>query len=133
MPRKQRKLNQAGFSIVEVVVMLFIIGVMLLLFQTTSNTVILNRYGRYKEIALRAADQKVQTMRTTVFASIPATGSFTDSQIESLPNGAGTITVTDEDETLKHVVVTITWRNPKGTGNQQIQLDTYISRGGLGQ
>ncbi len=133
MAKNQTKLKQAGFSIIEVVITLFIIGVTLILYQAASHTIILNRYGRYKEVALRIADQKIQTMRTTAFPSLPTTGTFNDPLLSALPQGAGSITVTNENARLKRVSVLVTWRNPQGTGTQQVKLDTFITQGGLGQ
>ena len=124
---------QIGFSVIEVLITLFMIAVSLILFQATANAIVLNKYGRYKEIALRIADKKIETVRTTAFASIPASGSFADAQLSSLPNGQATITTTDLTATLKDVVVTVTWTKPSGSGTQQVQLETYISSGGLGQ
>ncbi len=133
MLTNRKKITQSGLSIVEVIITLFIIGVMLILFQATSNTVILNRYGRYKEIALRIADQKIQNMRLTAFTALPLSGTFSDPLLASIPQGAGTIMVTDENARLKRVVVVVKWKSPKGTGTQQVELDTFIAQGGLGQ
>lgn len=104
-----------------------------MLFQATANSVVLNKYGRYREIALRIADQKIQTVRTAPFASIPTTGTFNDPLLSSLPNGQATITTTDLEDNLKDVAVVITWTNPANNGTQQVQLQTYIYQGGLGQ
>jgi prepilin-type N-terminal cleavage/methylation domain-containing protein len=131
--KKQTKLNQAGFSVIEVLITLFIIGVTLILYQTASRSIILNRYGRYREVALRIADQKIQTLRTTPFASLPSSGPFSDPQLGIIPQGTGTVTLTDENSRLKRVTVLVTWRNPQGTGIDRVQLDTYITQGGLGQ
>lgn len=131
---KQRKPNQRGLSIIEVVITLFIIGVTLLLYQTTSRTVVLNRFNRYKEIGLRIADAKVQGIRTVPFASIPSSGAFNDPLMSSIPGGSGTITVTDENQRLKRVEVTVSWQNPQqGSATQQVQLTTFVAQGGLGQ
>lgn len=133
MSQNQNKSRQAGLSIVEVVITLFIIGVTLILYQATSRTVILNRFSRYKEIGLRIADQQVQTLRTTAFASLPASGTFTSPLLSSLPQGTATMTLTDENVRLKRVIVTVSWKNPQGPGMQQVQLATFIAQGGLGQ
>ncbi len=133
MRRHTNKTNQTGFTLIEVLVTILLIGVTLVIYHGTSQSVVLNKWSRYKEIALRIADQKVQTLRTTSYSSIPASGTFTDPLISSLPDGAGTITVTDLNTKTKDVVVTVTWSNPQGTGTQQVQLETYITQGGLGQ
>lgn len=125
--------SQKGFTIIEIVITLFMIGVTLVLFQATANSVVLNKYGRYREIALRIADNQMQTIRTTAFASIPPSGNFVDSGLASIPNGLGTLTVTDVSSTLKIVTVTVTWTKPGVPGNQMVELETYVYSGGLGQ
>jgi prepilin-type N-terminal cleavage/methylation domain-containing protein len=130
---KIQKKSQSGFTVIEVLITLFMIGVTVMLFQATANAVVLNKYGRFREIALRIADKKLQTVRTTAFASIPATGTFSDSLLSTIPNGQATITTTDINSNLKDVMVTITWRRPDNSSTQQVQLQTYIYRGGLGQ
>lgn len=127
------QLNQSGFSIIEVLITLFMVGVTLLLFQATANAIILNRYARYREVALRIADKEIQTLRTTPFASLPASGSFADSLMSTIPSGQGSLTITDLNSSLKNVTVTVTWKNPRGNTSQRLQLQTYISKGGLGQ
>lgn len=133
MSLKTQKKSQSGFTVIEVLITLFMIGVTVMLFQATANSVVLNKYGRYREIALRIADKKIQTTRTTAFASIPATGSFTDSALSTLPNGQATMTTTDINDNLKDVRIVITWLRPDNSSTQQVQLQTYIYRGGLGQ
>lgn len=125
--------NQSGFSIVEVVLTLFIIGVTLLLFQMVSNTVVLNKYNRYKEIALRIAENEVQVLRTTNYANLPSSGSFSDSLLSTIPQGTGTITISQIDTGFSQATVTVTWRNPTSTSNQQIVLSTYLWQYGLGK
>ena len=117
----------------EIVVTIFLISVTLALFYSTANSIILNRYGRYKEIALRIADKQVQTLRTTEFGFLPTSGSFTDPMMTSLPSGQGSMTITEVNPSLKEVTVEVSWRGPDGTQTQEVSLHTYITYGGLGQ
>jgi hypothetical protein len=75
----------------------------------------------------------IRKCRSTAFGSIPASGTFTDPRISELPNGVGTITVTDLNTKTKDVIVTVSWENPGSEGTQTVQLETYITQGGLGQ
>lgn len=130
---RQNTQKQNGFGILEVVITLFIIGVTLLLFAVVSNSVVLNKYNRYKEIALRIAEHELQELRTTPYANLPASGSITNTQLSSLPQGSGTMTITEEEDGLSQATITITWRNPSATADQQLTLSTYIWQGGLGK
>ncbi len=124
---------QNGFTLIEVLVTVFLIGVSLVLYEATSKTVVTNRMNRYRESALRIADKKMQSLRTTSFASLPSTGSFTDSQMSEIPNGAGNITVTDLNSKTKDVKVTVTYLNQQTNQTQSVDLETYITQGGIGQ
>ncbi len=130
---KKLKSIQSGFGVIEVVITMFLIGASLLLFQSTANSLVLNKFGRYREVALRIADQKMQIMRTIAFVNLPASGSFADPRLSSIPGGQANLTVTDINNLLKDVVVTVSWDNPQGTGREQVQLETYITLGGIGQ
>ena len=112
---------------------MFLIGATLVIYHATSQTVLVNRWSRYKEIALRIADQKVQNLRTTAYGSLPTTGTFSDPLLSSIPGGVGTITMTALNSKTKDVKVTVTWDDPQGTGTRQVELETYITQGGLGQ
>lgn len=125
--------KENGFGILEVVITLFIIGVTLLLFAVVSNSVVLNKYNRYKEIALRIAEHELQELRTTPYANLPASGSVTNTQLSTIPQGAGTIAISEVSTGLSQATVTITWRNPSSSGNQQVVLSTYLWQGGLGK
>jgi prepilin-type N-terminal cleavage/methylation domain-containing protein len=130
--KNYQKAAQAGFTLIEVLVTILMIGATLVIYQATSQTVVINRGSRYKEVALRIADQEIQNLRIAGYSGVPATGTFSDSQLATLPSGAGNLTVTDLNAKTKDVVVTVSWTNPQGT-SAQIQLETYITQGGLGQ
>lgn len=131
LPQKLK--NQQGFGILEVVVTLFIIGVTLLMFAIVSNAILLNKYNRYKEIALRIAEHELQVLRTTPYASLPASGSLSNSQLSSIPQGSANVSITEVSTGLSQATVTVSWRNPSGTADQQLSLSTYVWQGGLGK
>lgn len=130
---KRKQQNQLGFSIIEVVITLFMIGITLVLFQVTSNSVVINKYNRFKEVALRVAENELQSLRTTPYGSLPSSGSFTNSQLSSIPNGAGQINITELSDGFAEATVTVTWENPSASGTQQVELSTYLWQGGLGK
>lgn len=131
--QNQSKKTQSGFTLIEVIITMALIVATLVVYNVTSKMVLVNRSDRYKEIALRIADQKMQNLRTTAFSSLPSSGSFSDTLLSSLPGGSGNMTLTTLNAKTKDVVVTVTWNNPTGTGTQQVQLQTYITEGGIGQ
>lgn len=122
----------AGFSLVEGVVTLALIGLFLIIFQASARTVVLNRGSKYQETALRIANSKLQTMRTTAYSSLPTSGTFSDPLLSSLPSGTATLTMTDYNAKTKQADVVVSWRNPTGV-TVHVQLTTLITQGGLGQ
>lgn len=131
--KKNIESTQTGFSIIEVLVTLFIIGITLLLFAVVSNAIVLNKYNRYKEIALRVAETKLAELRTTPHGNLPTSGTFSNSQVEKLPQGNAAMAFTEVATGLTQATVTVTWQNTQNTGTQEISLSTYISQFGLGK
>jgi prepilin-type N-terminal cleavage/methylation domain-containing protein len=125
------KLRQKGFSLIEVVISIFIIGVVLVIYSVSSNSVVLNRNSKRQELALRIATSKIEELRNTAYASLPSTGSFANSLLSNLPNGQASITVSSYNATTKQVIVTVTWSEPNNPNTRQVELTTLINQGGL--
>lgn len=125
--------NQDGFTIIEVLLTVFLIGVTVAIYQVTSQALLVNLLNRHKEVALRIADQKMQNLRATDYASLPATGSFSDPLLSSLNNGTGTVTVANVNAQTKRITVAVSWVNSKNNTNQKVELETFMTDGGLGQ
>ncbi len=129
----QTKNRQSGFTLVEIVITVFIIGVMLMLYQVAGNATRHNQTSGYKEMALRIAHKEIQNIRTTPFATIPTSGAIINPSLDSLPQSSAYLTRTDIEEGLVSIQVEVFWINPGETAQQNLSLTTYISQGGLGQ
>lgn len=125
--------QQSGFSILEVLISLLIIGAGLVIYTASTNSVILNKNTRHSEIALRIAATKIDSLRTTPFASLPGSGSFTDPSLASLPNGQANLTVSDFNAKTKEITVVVSWLEPGSNPSHSVSLNTLITQGGLGQ
>lgn len=125
--------KQSGFTIIEVVVTLLIIGVTLLLYTVISNSITLNKYNRYKEVALRVAETSLQDLRTIDYNSLPASGPFTNAQIQTLPEGSANLEITEVSTGLSKATVTVSWRSPSSNIMQAISLSTFLSEHGIGK
>ncbi len=123
--------NQSGFSIIEALVSIFIIGVVLLLYSASSNTLLLNNNARHLEMAQRIAIEKMEDLRATSFGSLPASGSFTGTLLSGLPSGSGQITLTDINSSTKQIVVTVTWKEPSGRAQRSATFTTIKTKNGL--
>lgn len=122
------KFGQRGFTIIEILISLFILGAALLVFQASINTLTVNKFLKYQDLALRIANSEIETLKINGYDSIPASGSFAHSNLSLLPSGQGTLTVSDYNVSTKQVVVTVSWR---GTKQHSLSLTTLITKNGL--
>lgn len=114
------------------IVTLFIIGLVFTLYQAALGKVRLIRYAKNQEIALRVANNKMEELRAAGYAALPSSGSFSDSQLDSLSNSAATMTITDYNSDIKQVLINIEWQEPTGSSLKNISLTTLITKtGGL--
>ena len=114
------------------IVTLFIVGLVLVLYQTALGKIRLIQYAKDQEIALRVANNKIEELRAGGYAALPASGSFSDSQLNTLSNSTATMAITDYNAATKKVIVTIQWRESVNTSTRNISLTTLITKtGGL--
>lgn len=125
--------KQKGFTVIEVVVSLFMLGVVVLVYAAANNTLILNRIAKHQQLAYRIAENELESLRATPYASLPSSGSFVDSSLSNLPNGSGNITVSAYDSKTKQVAVTVAWTEQVSSTSKAVTLTTLINQWGLGQ
>lgn len=124
--------SKSGFSLVEVLVTIFFVGLILVLHQTVLNKMWLIQYVENEQIALRVANNKLEELRAGGYDALPLSGTFSDSQLNDLSSCTATMTITDLNATTKTVVITIAWQQPPGTPVRNISLTTLITKtGGL--
>src|SRR5574340_742736 len=120
--------NYGGFTIIEVLIALFIVGLTLIIFSVASNSVILNRETARRDIAHRIAASEMQDLRGTPYASLPPSGSFSSPLLPHLPEGQASRDVTDYNPDTRQVTVTVTWREPGSAAGQSLVLTTLITK-----
>ncbi len=121
-----------GFSLVEVLVAIFIIGLMLLMLDATLQNIPLIAYARDQDIALKIAGGELEKLRAGGYDALPESGSFSDAQLSALPSGAGTVAVTAYNDKTKQVTATVTWRERTAASDSTLSLTTLITQtGGL--
>ena len=124
--------SKSGFSLLEVLVTLFFVGLILVLYQSALGKMRLVRYAQGEETALRVANNKIEELRAQGYAALPASGSFSDSQLNTLSNPSAAMNITDYNATTKKIIVTIQWRQPPSNVVRNITLTTLITKtGGL--
>lgn len=121
-----------GFSFIEVVVSLFIIGTVIVLSGAILKAAPLSRHAKYENLALSIAQNELEGLRSAGYSSLPASGSFSDSLLASLPSGSGTVSVSDFNTKAREAQVTVSWREEGSAATSTVTLTTLISSvGGL--
>lgn len=126
--------KQAGFTIVEIIVVILIMGIalssMAVFFSTLEST---QRRSRYLDSATNAAKDQIEVLRNSNYAllAVPSTLSFTSSLPPDLPSGAtGTVQLSDPALTgLKRADVTINYSI--GSQPQTVTLSALIGASGV--
>lgn len=125
------KQTKSGFSLIEVVITIAIVGLMILVYQGIVSNVILTRTAQNKDIALKIASYKIEELRATGYGSLPASGSFSDSLLNSIPSGTATIAVTTYSQKVKQVAVTVSWTEPNSSQISVVLTTLIADSGGL--
>src|SRR5690242_15187277 len=85
--------HQAGMSLMEVIVTMFMLSVMLAFYIAALNTLAITKKTTYEDLAYHAANKQMETLRNTPFASLPSSGPFTDPQLSQIPSGSGSFEI----------------------------------------
>lgn len=122
-----------GFTLVEVIVSIFIIGIMLILLQSVTRTGVFVRNTKFESIALSITRNEIEALRTAGYTNLPSSGTFSDSLLSSLPQGATTtLTISAYNTKTKQVIANVIWLDPSATASSTVSLTTLITQiGGL--
>ena len=128
---KRHTTNRRGFSLIEVIVSIFVLGTMLVFFASSFSVNRLSRDMQRQDIALRIIKQKMEELRALTYTGLPANGTFSNSLLSSLTNGVGSTTVSDYSATLKQATVGVSWNESTST-IRYLSATTIIGKvGGL--
>lgn len=126
--------NLLGFSLVEIIIVLAVIGIMMsAILPLFMNVLTANKSAAYYSEAYKIADSRIEELRSMTFENIDAEDG--SENISSLPNGEITTTVTNEIEGvpengIRQVEITIYW-NFKS--EKEYSTSTLITEGGIGR
>jgi Tfp pilus assembly protein PilV len=123
--------NIRGFAMVEVIISIFILAAMLVIYGRANDTIAMNQGVKYQEIALRIAHSQIETLRSLPYDSLPSSGPFADTELASLPQGTGSVSVTAFNSSTKNVTVTVSWVEARNAQARSVALGTLITQGGL--
>jgi prepilin-type N-terminal cleavage/methylation domain-containing protein len=121
-----------GFTLIEVSISIFIIGIMLLIAQAVIQSSTLVRASKNQGIALSIARNEIEILRAGGYEALPVSGSFLNDLLNTLPSATAERTVTEYNEKTKQVTVGVVWREPNSSTSSVVSLSTLITQvGGL--
>lgn len=124
--------NAGGFSLVEIVLSMFVILAIVSILFTVAGTYNISRKSSLQGIAAEIADREIETLRNTSYSAIDlGTSSFADSNLSKLSGGTASQTVTayQSSADIKQVSIHISW-NENGVG-KSFSIDTLIYKNGI--
>ena len=101
--------TQEGFTLLEVVITIFILVAMLVFFTASFSTTQLSRIQQHKDIALRVMEQKMETLRAAGYSGVGSSGTFSDALLNSLNSASASTTISDYNGSVKQVMVGVSW------------------------
>ncbi len=126
--------RQAGFTIVELLVTIAIVGIttasLSSLFISIRNV---QQQTLHVDAATRAAQREIETLRNDNYASLTPGQviNFTGQLPSSLPNANGTVQVSQPAADLRRVDVTVSYQS--GGSQRSVQLSSLIGVIGITQ
>lgn len=141
MNMQNRKNNSSGFTLIELIVTIAVIGILLpvvIMFLNAINT--MNGRANTLSSVNAYAENRIEAFRSAGFQSVPVTAgpvTFTGTEVlpESVPKPkTATYEVTYAqagNTSVKKIVITTTFRSPAGSETKK--YTTYLGELGVGQ
>jgi hypothetical protein len=129
---KPRKEAEAGMTIIELAISLALIGGLVVLYSSMFNIVGYTRKMGNENVAYHIASKKIEELRATPYASLPASSTFTDTQLSLLPSASADFTITNYStyNGMKEMVVTVNWNDGRA---RNIVVRSLIGTGGINE
>ncbi|OGG76628.1 hypothetical protein A2950_01910 [Candidatus Kaiserbacteria bacterium RIFCSPLOWO2_01_FULL_55_19] len=124
--------SSRGFSLIEIVVSIFIISVLLLLLLAVTRSGVLVRASKGQGVALAIVRNELESLRAGGYAALPGSGTFGNALVDTLPQATTTLMVSDYNAKTKQVTATVIWLDAGATASSTVSLSTLITQtGGL--
>ena len=130
--------TQTGFSLVEIIIALFLVGMIVIVISNLPNAVNLVTSSQSDSIIREVAAKKMEDIRLAGYDNLPenSTTAINDTRLNKLPGVAAHTVISDcpvsvcpGNEEVKQVQITISW-NENGEA-KTYQLETLVGRGGV--
>lgn len=132
-------LFQQGYSLIELLLVIIVIGTSVFLLANLPNALNLITKSNHMSLAREIASKQIEDKRSINYANlVNDTSNISDLRLPLLPSSFGTVTVEDCDATIctnsehiKKIIVTINWKD--NNKDQKVTLNTFIGEGGINQ
>lgn len=115
-----------GFSLIEVTIAVAIIGITIVATSALFSRLPVNgREVRDQDLALKIANNEIETLRAGGYSALPSTGSFNNALLSSLVSGTGSVTITVIDAKTKRADVSVSWQGTSAA--RSVSLTTLLS------
>jgi type II secretory pathway pseudopilin PulG len=130
-------MRKKGFSLVEVVLVVLMVGFIILLISNLPSSVKLIGDSKSSSLAREIANHKMEDVRNLGYDSIAnGTSPIADPRLSKLPSGSGEVIIEDcpatickNGELIKQVSVDVSWT--EAGKSRDVKITTLISKGGL--
>lgn len=128
-----------GFSLIELLLVIIVIGASVFLLASLPNALNLISKSNHMSLAREIASKQLEDKRSINYINlVNDTSNITDPRLSLLPQASGTVNVDDcevtictNSEHIKKITVTINWKDNNKI--QTVTLNTFIGEGGINQ
>lgn len=114
-----------GFTLIEILVSLALIGLVMLVASILISTNELSRNARSTALAQEIVESALERARAEGASSL-SNSALVDERFSKLPGGSGTIRTSPYDAGLDEVTVEVSWQNSE-ENSKSISLTTLIA------
>lgn len=119
-----------GFSLIEILVSIALIGLIALVAAILVSTIGLSRSARHSALATQIAASALEAARAQGTAGI-VSGQLHDPRLGELPEGSGSLKASAYDAGLTEVAVEVEWRDSRSSLMKSVSLTTLIGDDGI--
>ncbi|MDE2078911.1 MAG: prepilin-type N-terminal cleavage/methylation domain-containing protein [Patescibacteria group bacterium] len=128
-PKRAMPKLMPGFSLIEVIVTIAIVGISLTAYDATLYAALAARDAGNQSIALRVAGSELERLRAGGISALSATSTFEDANLSALPGGTGTLATSSYNGTAMEVVsAAVSWQGAQGT--RSVSVTTLLAPAG---
>ncbi len=131
--------KESGFSLIEALLVIVIIGSLVFLLASIPNSLMLITKSGHASLAREIAVKQIEDQRTINYLNLVNDSlPISDPRLATLSQGTGTVTVEDcnpaictNGEHIKQITVSVNWLD--NSKMQNLTLKTMIGEGGINQ